>query len=106
MRTARRGKDAGQKGTNHASDSVKLENIHALIDMQPLVYIFHKRADHGREETDDGSQPNTDITSSRGDAHKPGDSTLASPNNAEAAFVLDVIDQNLDFVSFKRSKYS
>jgi hypothetical protein len=38
------GKDSGQEGAHHTADAVKLEDIHALVDIQPFVDILHQCA--------------------------------------------------------------
>lgn len=74
---------------------MKLEHIHALVDAQPVIDIFHESTDDGSQEPDDGGKPYTHITSGRRDTDETSNGAFASADNTETALVLDVIDKDL-----------
>lgn len=92
-------KDARQEGSHHAADSVKLKDIHALIDVQPVVDVVAQGTYNGCQESNDGSQPDTDITSSRSDTDQTGNGTLTSTDDAKLALVSNQINHDLKHVS-------
>lgn len=89
-----RSKDTGKERSGHTSDAMELEDIHSLVDVQPLVDVVTEGANDGGEETDDSGQPRANVTGSRSNTHKSSDDTLTGTNNTEATLVLDVVDEH------------
>ena len=87
------GEDARKEGSDHATNTVKLEDIHALVDAQPLVDVLAQRADSACDEADEACNPRGDVTGRGGDADKTGDGARASTNKREVALGADVFDE-------------
>jgi hypothetical protein len=86
--------NTSEEGANHATDSVELEDIHALVDLDPLIDILAKRANRSSEKTDEGGYPHRDITCSRSNADKTSDSSRASTDHREVTFGTDVLNRH------------
>lgn len=88
------GEDAGHKTTDHATEPVELEDIHALVDVQPLVDVLAQRTHDGRNEADERCDPDRDEAGCWSDADQACDGALAGSDDAEALTVLEVIDEH------------
>lgn len=75
---------------------MQLENVHALINVEPVIDIFHEGADHRGQEANDGGEPDADITRGGCDTHESGNGSLAGTDDAKPTLVLEVIDGDLD----------
>lgn len=74
---------------------MKLEDVHALVDAEPVVDVLHEGTHDGGQEADHGGEPDAHVARRRGDAHEPGNGPLAGANDGEAALVLEVVDSDL-----------
>jgi hypothetical protein len=88
------GKDTGEERAHHATNTVELEDLHAIVDSEPLVEILERGANDRGKEADEGGDPDGDVTRRGGDTNKTSDGTLASTDKAELALVLDEVNQN------------
>jgi hypothetical protein len=88
------GEDAGADGTDHTADTVELEDIHALIDTNPLIKIGAESTDDGGDEADGAGDPWRNVTSCWCNANETGNGTAASSDNGELALVSDVVDED------------
>jgi len=86
--------DTGEERADHAADTVELEDVHALIDLDPLVDVLAEGADGAGEETNESGNPEGNVSSSRSDTDETGDSTRASTHNGEMALGTDVLYHN------------
>ena len=84
-------KNSGQESTAHAADTMKLEHFQSIIDAQPFIDLLEQADDDRSEEADHSSVPGSDITSSRSNSDKPGDSALARTDDGELTSVEDVV---------------
>jgi len=73
---------------------VELEDVKTVVDAKPVIDVLKKSADNGSQESDHGSEPRVNITSSRSNTDKTSNGTLASTNNREATLVTDGINKN------------
>ena len=89
------GKDTSEERAEHATDSMQLEHVHALIDMKPVVNVGEELAPDSSKEANHSCKPDTHEAGSRRDADETSDGSFASPNYAESAFMPDVVDQHL-----------
>lgn len=86
------GEDAGEEGADHAADAVQLEDVHALVDAQPLLDVLHARARGAGEEANHGGDPERHEARRGRDADEPRDGARARADDGELALVLDVVD--------------
>lgn len=73
---------------------MELEDIHSLVDVQPLVDIVTEGANNCGEEADNSGQPRANVAGSRSNTHKSSNDTLTGTNDTEATLVLDVVDEH------------
>ena len=73
---------------------MKLEDIEAFVDAQPVVEILQGSAGDCCQESDDGCEPDRNVASGRCDTDQASDSTLAGADDGEATLSADVIDEN------------
>lgn len=92
--TLRRGEQAGEEGSTHAANTMKLEHLHAIIHMQPLIHILHQRAHHRRQEANHRREPHAHIARRGRNADQPGNRALARAHDTEPPLMPDVVDED------------
>jgi hypothetical protein len=88
------GKNTGEERAHHSADTVKLEDVKAFVDVQPVVEVLERSADDCCEKSDDGCEPDRYVASGGCDADQASDSTFAGTNNGEFSLCADVVDND------------
>ena len=73
---------------------MELEDVHALVDLNPFVDVVAERADGAGQEADQRGDPDGDVASRWRDADQTGDGTRAGADDGEAALGADVVNEN------------
>lgn len=74
---------------------MQLENVHSLIDVQPVVDVLEEAADDARDEANDGGEPQAYVPGSGRDPHQTRDGALTRAHDTETALVLEVVYEDL-----------
>lgn len=88
------GKDAGEEGSHHATNSMKLEDVKAFVDVQPVVEILEGCAGDSCDEADDCGEPDRNIASGGRDANQASNGTFAGTDHGETSLSADVVNKN------------
>lgn len=90
--TRGRGKYSCQETANHTSNAVQFEDVHTLINMQPIIHVLKKRADDGSDEAYDGREPRFHIASRWGNADQSSNGTFAGSHDTEFPTMLEIVN--------------
>lgn len=85
-------KDTSEEAANHSSNTMELEDIHSLVNLDPPVHVLAERANDSSEEANEGCNPWRDVTSSWRDSYKTSDGTGAGTNDGEFTLVANVLN--------------
>ena len=88
------GKDAGEERSHHSTDTVKLEDVEAFVDVQPVVEILKRSTSDSCEEADDSCEPDRYVASGGSDTDEASDCTFAGADNGEMSLGADVVDDD------------
>lgn len=89
-----RSEDTSQERPGHTPNRMKSKDVQSLVNMDPLVDVLKTSANAACDEPDGSSRPHSNITSSRRNANKTSNSTIASTHDTELSAVSEVVDES------------